>query len=81
MTVKGRNPVQLSIEHQTKMRAAIRHRRSGTAHPFAKLSPEKVAFIRQQRALGRSQQSIADELGVSQTAISRVLLGATWRTA
>lgn len=48
----------------------------GERHKASKLTDAIVRLI---RADGRSQQAIADEYGVSQSNISRVLLGHTWR--
>ena len=40
-----------------------------------KLSKEKLKYIKEQLAKGRSQQSISEELGTSQVLISQALLG------
>lgn len=49
----------------------------GERAPGAKLGPEQVAAI---RSLGgtRSQQSIADEFGISQKQVSNILAGRNW---
>jgi hypothetical protein len=39
----------------------------------AKVTPEMVRGIREKRAAGRSQQSIADEYGLSQSNVSSIL--------
>ena len=51
----------------------------GEEHGRAKLTNEQVRAIR--LITGRSQQSIADEYGVSQPVISNILRGKTWKTA
>ena len=81
MAAKRRNPVQRDPKHAAMMRAAIKpgDRPRGERHFRAKLSKESVARIRSLREQGWSQQRIADELGVHQGTISRVLLGKTWR--
>lgn len=43
-----------------------------------KLFPEDIATIHELRARGRTQQSIAERMGVSQVQISRILNGRTW---
>jgi hypothetical protein len=48
----------------------------GSKHGRAKLTEEQVLVIRQIK--GRSQQSIADEYGVSQVVISSILRRKTW---
>jgi hypothetical protein len=45
----------------------------------AKLTWENARLIRATYAKGVSQQTIADSLGVSQSAVSRVVIGKTWR--
>lgn len=50
----------------------------GTNNPNAKLTEVDVAGIRLLRADGLSQQAIADQFGVTQVQISRVLRGKAW---
>lgn len=50
----------------------------GSKNGRAKLTDADIPRIFALRADGRSQQSIADLLGVSQTSVSRVLLGKSW---
>lgn len=50
-----------------------KQRRDGHHNPNAKLTPDNVAEIFTLRAIGFSQQKIADRFGVSQTCVSRVL--------
>lgn len=47
-------------------------------HMARKLTPERVRFIRTERERGRTQQAIADEVGVSQALVSDILLGYIW---
>ncbi len=52
----------------------------GERNPAAKLSKADIPIIRALYAKGgRSQQSIADEYGVKQMAISRIVRHANWR--
>lgn len=44
----------------------------------SKLTDSLVKFIREQRCLGKTHQSIADELGVARRTIGNVLCGKTW---
>ena len=50
----------------------------GERHGLAKLTTADVRKIRVALKEGRSQQSIANDLGVSQTSIWRVATGQTW---
>ena len=50
----------------------------GESHYRAKLDPEKVRYIREQRGL-KTQQQLADEFDVPQTTISCIQLRKTWR--
>lgn len=54
---------------------AAKGERVGTA----KLTTEKVLYIRSQRTNGRKLQDIADELGVDQSLISSIALRKVWR--
>jgi hypothetical protein len=69
---RGRMAVQRPEFH------AKRHKRCGTHHHNAKLTPEKVHEIRSLRETGWSQQRIADHFGIDQTCVSCVLRGTTW---
>ena len=51
----------------------------GAKNGRAKLAETDIPRIWALRAEGRSQQAIADLLGVSQTSVSRVLLRQTWK--
>jgi hypothetical protein len=51
----------------------------GEANGRAKLKESDLPEIRRLRALGWSQQKIADQFGVNQTIISGILRGAYWR--
>jgi len=52
--------------------------RVGELSNSAKLSDDLVRYIRQERNKGRSQQSVADEIGVDRKTISCVDTGKTW---
>ncbi len=53
--------------------------RSGENHARAKLTEEDVREIRRMYSIGeRSQQSIADEYGVAQHTVSKLLRRKTW---
>lgn len=76
------NPDHLFLgTYQDNARDAVSKGRHafGTKMPNARLNPDKVRYIRQQRALGRSQQSIADELGVVRGTVEFVDQGKTWK--
>lgn len=51
----------------------------GMRHPLAKLTDEKVRYIRQQAALGRRGVDIASDLGISNKVVSRVATGKIWK--
>ena len=78
MMEKGRYK-ERSSEHMQKMFQAIRNRARGERSGNARLTEDKVRKIRLLRAEGRSQEWMAGEMGVSQSSISRVLVGQTWR--
>lgn len=50
----------------------------GEAIPLAKLTAKEVARIKRGIAAGRTQQSLADEFGVSQPNISAIKSGRSW---
>jgi hypothetical protein len=50
----------------------------GSRHPAAKFTEEQVLYVREQLRAGRTQQSLADEFGVRQQAISWLKSGKTW---
>ena len=53
---------------------------SGEKHGMSKLTDEKVRTIRSRYAAGSvSQEVLADEFGVSQSTVSRVLLSECWK--
>jgi hypothetical protein len=64
-------------ENQLHARRVLLKQR-GEKHGRAKLTDEQVRVIKS--IAGRSQQSIADEYGVSQPVISAILRGKTWQT-
>lgn len=51
----------------------------GTDHRNSKLNDDSVRRIREMAASGQSQSSIAKKFGVSQTAVSHIVLGKTWK--
>ena len=59
-------------------RSAKRRSAIGSRSPFAVLSDEAIAEIKQLRLKGWTQQAIADKFGVQQPAIWKVLVGLTW---
>lgn len=52
----------------------------GAKNGRAKLAEADIDRIHQLRALGWSQQKIADEMGIHQTGISNILRGKGWRS-
>jgi hypothetical protein len=52
--------------------------RSGSAHPFAKLTEAAVVEIRVRRANGAMQKALAADYGVSEAYISEIVNGLTW---
>lgn len=50
----------------------------GENHIQAKLNDEMVRTIRSWYASGRTQQSIADELGIGQMTVSKVIRRVSW---
>lgn len=60
--------------------AAPNNPQRGEKNGRAKLKEADLPRVFQLRAEGRSQQAIADLLGVSQTSVSRVLLGKSWKS-
>lgn len=51
----------------------------GSECPRAKLTEDDVKRVLAALASGRPQQDIADQYGITQTAVSRIALGRTWR--
>lgn len=51
---------------------------SGEKHSQAKLTESIVKGIRVEYAMGRTQQSLAEQFGVDQAHISNLILGKTW---
>lgn len=58
--------------------AAVKNPRRGVQIHNAKLNPDKVRWIRQEAASGRSAKSLADELGVTNKTVCNVINYATW---
>ncbi len=75
------NPDHLFLgttQDNTADMVAKRRHRFGELHNKAKLTDIDISRIRELRANGLSQQAIANQYGVSQTTISRILLGKGW---
>ncbi len=53
--------------------------RAGERNGRAKLNAEMIETVRRMRAEGWPQQEIADAVGVSQTQVSKILLGQAWK--
>ena len=53
---------------------------SGAKSPNAKINDDMVRRIRERLSAGITQDSIAREVGISQSAVSLVKLGRTWRS-
>jgi len=51
----------------------------GEAQHAAKLTERAVQLIRERIALGDTQESLARRFGVTQSSISKVVLGRSWR--
>ncbi|AIZ65433.1 hypothetical protein PK28_17365 (plasmid) [Hymenobacter sp. DG25B] len=56
-------------------------RRRGQDHYRAKLTPEKVSQLRNRAGQGEMLKALAQEFGVTSSAISHIVRGRTWRTA
>lgn len=66
--------------HKDNKADSVRKRRHahGVTQKAAKLTPHLVALIRDRAQAGQSQQKIADDLGVHQTTVSKVVRRASW---
>lgn len=51
----------------------------GEQHPYAKLTQAQVDTIRRRQAEGALQSDLAREYGVTQPAISHIVLGKSWK--
>jgi uncharacterized protein YerC len=72
------NPTHLHLgTHADNMREASERRRFAGRTPHRR-KPVDIDTIRQMRADGMSQQTIADALGIGQSTVSRVLTGVHW---
>lgn len=67
------------LRNRNRARADFANVRRGTAHPFAKLTLEIAARLREWRATGRSVRQLARELGISKTHAHRVSRGEGWQ--
>jgi len=61
-------------------RKPVKNPQPGEENGRAKLTKTQIPEIFRLRALGWSQQRIADKFGIDQTNISRVLRGNTWKS-
>lgn len=71
------------VDHAENVRHAWRLgnvRRDGEHNGRAKLTAADVREIRQRASRGENQYRLADEYGVGQTAISRIVLRQAWRS-
>lgn len=59
-----------------KVTQGTHHR--GTRNGNAKLTPERVGYLRSEVARGRSQSSVAHELGITSGHASRIVHGQNW---
>lgn len=76
------NPAHLfAATHRENM--ADRDRKSrqakGENAGLARLGPNQVTEIRRRRANGETQQSIADDFGITQANVSMIVLRRTWK--
>lgn len=60
-------------------RQAVKNPSHGSANGRAKINESHVCEIKDLRSLGWSQQRIADLYGISQTTVSRIILGRIWK--
>jgi HNH endonuclease/helix-turn-helix protein len=82
------NPAHLFVgtngDNTADMVAKGRHRPAppGEHHPNARLSAAQVVAIRERYAQGGiSQRALAQEVGIGQSQLNRILLGLSWRAA
>lgn len=80
------NNVATNLEYKTQSdntKLAFEHGKievcKGEKHAFAKLTEDKVRYIKQQLALGKSANKLAIELDVTRSAIGCIKRGLTWK--
>src|SRR5947199_536257 len=74
-----RNAMRLYPELVRSKRGGVFHQPSGELNTAAKLTTDQVREIRERYAAGGvSQQALADEFGVSQPHLSRIVRGEWW---
>jgi hypothetical protein len=52
--------------------------RRGDGNPAAKLTDNGVAYLRQQRALGRTYKDLAEEMGLGESTVHHAISGRSW---
>jgi hypothetical protein len=52
--------------------------RKGEKHPLARLSDNDVREIRQLRALGRKEATVAEQFGICRAQVYRIVTGRNW---
>jgi len=90
LTFKDKNPLNITSENmfwRTRSectRTAVNRHRSflpGALNGMAKLTPEKVARIKQLKTEGKTCLVIAQEFGVSQGQVNKIVNGRKWKNA
>lgn len=66
------------IDHYRDHPGPLVERVRGPLHPGAKITAEIAEYIRAQSRAGRTAVSMAPELGISHSSISRVIRGESW---
>ncbi len=79
MMAKGRQRPGITHAGNRGWSTRNRQRVIGAGNPAAKLAPEQVETIRARRLSGEPLSRLAVEFGVSETTISRIALGRSWR--
>lgn len=69
----------MGTQHENLLDMARKGRRAGERSANAKLTEDKVIAILQAYAAGGLQREIAERFGITQTAVSMIILGKRWR--
>lgn len=69
----------LSNSENAKHAARLGLRPRGERHPLAKLTALDVGLIRQRCAAGEAQATVGGDYGITQAAVSAIVLRQTWR--